>query len=110
MTPHSGSKTDEFLTFWSSPERVTETADVENFSEVLRVDRFETTDEDESFLLICEVKLSTEDKQDVSVPGQQHRWTASPRRLAILKGWGNFLFKCLRLVLLAMKITNMKKP
>lgn len=67
VTPHSGSNTDGLLTF-SSSERVTETEDIENFREVLRVDRLETTDDDESFLLICEVKLLTGDRQATSLP------------------------------------------
>lgn len=71
ITPLSGTKTDGFLML-SSSERVTETEDIENFREVLRVelrvDRLEMTDDDESFLLICEVRLLAGDRQAASLP------------------------------------------
>lgn len=50
MIPASGSKTDGLLVSRLSG-RVTEKEDDENFKEEVRVDRFETTEEDESFLL-----------------------------------------------------------
>ncbi|MPC17546.1 hypothetical protein E2C01_010407 [Portunus trituberculatus] len=55
----------------SSPRSI-ENEDFENLREVLSVDRLETIDEDESFLLTCDVRLPSGARQ-VSLASGQHQ-------------------------------------
>lgn len=69
VMPPSCSKTDGLFVSRSSGRSI-ENDDLENFRDVLSVDRFETIDEEESFLLTCDVRLPIGTKQVSLAPGQ----------------------------------------
>lgn len=91
---------------------VIERDNFEHFWEVLSDDRLDWVDNN-SFLLSFDVRLPSGARQVSLAPGQhqqQQWWRTFPIWFPNLKINGNFFFRCLRLLLLAMKIMNRKKP